>query len=138
MKVATPSMTLRSAALLLSMLGGTHALAAPQQECVGRYRLTLPSEAEVAMTTAKAFTDTQIKPIRFADDLPAPLSSFIYDGKFEISRSVSQSEFDTLVGRAKDELAASAKKPYADQRYIALPVSAARSFAWLGAKDSGF
>ncbi|MFP3835967.1 hypothetical protein, partial [Chryseobacterium sp. SIMBA_028] len=85
---------------------GTHALAAPQQECVGRYRLTLPSQAEVAMSTAKAFTDTQIKPIRFSDNLPAPLSSFIYDGKFEISRSVSQSEFDALVGRAKDELAA--------------------------------
>ncbi|WP_321857734.1 T6SS immunity protein Tli4 family protein [Paraburkholderia tropica] len=90
------------------------------------------------MSTAKAFTDTQIKPIRFSDNLPAPLSSFIYDGKFEISRSVSQSEFDALVGRAKDELAASAKKPYADQRYTPLAASAARSFAWLGAKDSGF
>ncbi|WP_322057170.1 hypothetical protein [Paraburkholderia sp. J63] len=128
----------RIVALLFAMLPVAQAMAAQQEECVGRYRLTLPSEAEIAMTTAKAFIDGQVAPIRFADGLSAPLSSFVHNGAFDISKAVSPSDFDALVKRAKDELAASATKPYADQRYTALAVNDAQSFAWKGAKDSGF
>lgn len=128
----------RIVALLFAMLPVAQAMAAQQEECVGRYRLTLPSEAEVALTTAKAFTGQQITPIRFADGLIAPLSSFIYDGSFAISKDISQNDFDAFVKQAKDNVAASATKPYADQRYTALAVNGAQSFAWKSTRASGF
>lgn len=128
----------RSAALLLFMLWVTQALAAPQEECVGRYRLTLPSEAEVAMTTEKAFTGRQSSPIRFSDDAIAPLSSFLYNGTFLISRNVSQDEFDALVAQAGSNAAASAQSPYADQRFSVVKVSGKQSWVWKAATTSGF
>jgi hypothetical protein len=133
-----PVVPLRSVALLVFILKTTHALAAPEEECVGRYRLTLPSGAEVAMTTAKAFTDGEVAPIRFADGMSAPLSSFAYDGTFKITRGLPPSDFDARVKRARDQVAASAKEPYADQRFAVLPVNDARSFAWRSTKAVGF
>lgn len=128
----------RCTVLLFAMLSATQALAAQQEECVGRYRLTLPSEAEVALTTKKAFTDGQTPPIRFADDLIAQHSSFVYDGSFKISKDLSQSDFDAKLKRAKDQAAASAAKPYEDQRFTILAVNDARSLAWKSTKASGF
>ncbi|WP_310631931.1 T6SS immunity protein Tli4 family protein [Paraburkholderia sp.] len=135
---ARPGVMRRFTATVLFVLTTTHVLAAPQEECVGRYRLTLPSEADVALTTAKAFVDEQDVPIRFADGLGAQHSSFVYDGSFEISDSVSQNDFDAQLKRAKAQAMASAAKPRADQRYTLLPVSGNQNLAWSSAKASGF
>ncbi|WP_310631929.1 T6SS immunity protein Tli4 family protein [Paraburkholderia sp.] len=128
----------RFAASVLFVLSTTHVLAAPQEECVGRYRLTLPSEADVAMTTEKAFVGQQISPIRFADDRAAPLSSFIYNGTFAISKDVSRNDYDVFVKEAKANVVASAGKPYADQRFSTIETDDPNSFAWKGPKTSGF
>ncbi|MFP3796547.1 T6SS immunity protein Tli4 family protein [Paraburkholderia sp. SIMBA_027] len=124
--------------LLLFMLKTAHALAVPQEECVGRYRLELPSEAEAAMTPAKAFISGQDAPIRFSDNLIAPLSSFAYDGAFKISKDVSQSDFDAKLKRAKEKVLASEKDPAAAQHFTLLPVSDERSIAWSSEKGAGF
>ncbi|WP_310631932.1 T6SS immunity protein Tli4 family protein [Paraburkholderia sp.] len=137
-KTARPDMMHRFAAFVLFVLSTTHVLAAPQEECVGRYRLTLPSEAEVAMTTAKAFTDGQVDPIRFADGMSAPLSSFAYNGVFHISRGLSQSVFDAKLKQAKDAAAASASSSDADERYTLVAAKDANTLAWKSAKNSGF
>ncbi|WP_310631930.1 T6SS immunity protein Tli4 family protein [Paraburkholderia sp.] len=137
-KTARPGMMYRFAASVLFVLSTTHVLAAPQEECVGRYRLTLPSEAEVALTTAKAFTDGQAVPIRFGDGLHARHSLFAYDGGFDISRNLSPDEFEVKLQRVKSKTLASAAQPDVDARFAVLPVNDPHSFAWSSTKASGF
>jgi hypothetical protein len=131
-------MLYRCAVLLMVSLQFSQAQGAQQQECVGRYRLALPSEAEVAMDTAKSFTELQDSPIRFADNVVAPLSVFAYDGGFKISRGLSQNAFDEVLNRAKERVAASADKPYDDQRITLLPVKESHRLAWKNMENSGF
>ncbi|MFP3796548.1 MULTISPECIES: T6SS immunity protein Tli4 family protein [Paraburkholderia] len=131
-------MMCRCAVLFMVALQFSQAQGAQQQECVGRYSLTLPSEADVAMTTRTAFIGQQISPTRFGDDKTARLSSFIYNGTFSISRSVSRSEFDLFIKEAKANAAASATKPYASQRFSIVDRSDPNSLVWKGPKTSGF
>jgi hypothetical protein len=137
-KAARPSKIFRSTALLLFTLWATHSFAAPQEECVGRYRLALPSEADVAMSTAKSLTGPDDEPIRFPDNLNSPLSIFAFDGAFKISRSLSPGAADALMQHAKDAVVRSAGKPYEYQRFKLLSVEDANSVAWKSPDKSGF
>ncbi|PZW75814.1 hypothetical protein C7399_120115 [Paraburkholderia tropica] len=137
-KAARPSKIFRSTALLLFTLWVSHSFAAPQEECVGRYRLTLPSEADVALTTAKAFREPQESNIRFPDGLFAPLSSFIYNGTFYITEAITHDGYDALVDTMKNRVAASQNKQFQDQRLSVLPVRDTSSFAWSGRGGAAF
>ncbi|CAM2153332.1 T6SS immunity protein Tli4 family protein [Paraburkholderia tropica] len=123
-------------ALAVALLSSP-AYAAQQEECVGRYRLTLPDEADVALTIAKAFSGPQESNIRFPDGLIAPLSSFIYNGTFYISDSISRDGYDALVNTMKDRLAREQDKS-PDERPVVLPVEGAGSYAWTGRGGAAF
>ncbi|QNB15359.1 T6SS immunity protein Tli4 family protein [Paraburkholderia tropica] len=119
-------------------LNPSQAFSAPQQECVGRYRLTLPGEADTALTTAKAFREPQAANIRFSDGLAAPLSSFIYNGTFYITDAITHDGYEALVNTMKSRVAASRDRPFQDQRLSVLPVQDTASFAWSGRGGAAF
>ena len=119
------------------MLWATHALAAPQEECVGRYRLTLPDEADVALTIVEAFREPRESNIRFPDGLIAPLSSFVYNGTFYISDGISRDGYDGLVNTMKDRIAKEQDKS-PDERPVVLSVQGLGSYAWTGGGGAAF
>ncbi|WP_310631933.1 T6SS immunity protein Tli4 family protein [Paraburkholderia sp.] len=122
---------------LVIALISSPACSAPQEECVGRYRLTLPGEAVAALTTAKAFREPQGANIRFSDGLIAPLSSFIYDGTFYITDAMTRDDYDALVDTMKDRIAAGQDKA-PDERPSALPVRDVGAYAWSGRGGAAF
>ncbi|WP_322057168.1 T6SS immunity protein Tli4 family protein [Paraburkholderia sp. J63] len=129
-------------ALVVSTLAialiSSQVIAAPQQECVGRYRLTLPGESDIALTTVTAFHEPQAANIRFSDGVLAPLSSFIYNGTFYITDAMTRDGYNSLVDTMKDRVSASQNKPYEEQRLAALPVQDAGSYAWAGRGGAAF
>ena len=53
----------------------SRAMAEAREECVGRYELTIPDDADIALTIPAAFSKPQQNPIRFSNDQPAVHSS---------------------------------------------------------------
>lgn len=49
----------------------SRSMAEARQECVGRYELTIPGDADVALTIPTAFSQPQENPIRSSDVQPA-------------------------------------------------------------------
>jgi hypothetical protein len=69
----------------------SRAMAEAREECVGRYEITMPDDADVALTIPTAFSKPQQNPIRFSNDQPAVHSVFIYSGTFRIARTTISS-----------------------------------------------
>lgn len=116
----------------------SRSMAEGRQECVGRYELTIPGDADVALTIPTAFSKPQENPIRFSDDQPAAHSVFIYDGTFRITGSMSHAEFGSILGGIKTRVSLSAASTDENGRFEAIPAGRPDAFAWAGPRAAGF
>ncbi|WP_414444659.1 T6SS immunity protein Tli4 family protein [Burkholderia sp. 22PA0106] len=110
------------------------AMADALHECVGRYELTIPGDADVALTMPAAFVKPQENPIRFPDDQPAVHSVFIYDGTFRITGSMSHADFGLTLSGIKARVASSDE----NGRFELMPAGRPDALAWAGNRAAGF
>ncbi|SAK82936.1 hypothetical protein AWB75_05335 [Caballeronia catudaia] len=75
----------------------TPTTASEHRECVGRYELTLPDDFEVATTRLKIREKYVEHTTEFPDGEIAPLSSFIANGDFQITRGLSKSDYERIM-----------------------------------------
>ncbi|MFC6945226.1 T6SS immunity protein Tli4 family protein [Paraburkholderia dipogonis] len=116
----------------------SRAMAEARQECVGRYELTMPDDADVALTIPTAFSKPQENPIRFSNDQPAVHSVFIYNGTFRITGSMSHAEFGSILGGIKTRVSSSSVSTDENGRFEVVPVGRPDAFAWAGQRAAGF
>jgi hypothetical protein len=127
------------ASLLCAMQSvSSPAMADALQECVGRYELTIPGDADVALTIPTAFAKPQENPIRFSDDQPAVHSVFIYDGTFRITGSMSHADFASTLSGIKTRVASSLASSDENGRFEVIPAGRPDAFAWAGNRAAGF
>ncbi|MEK6418406.1 MAG: T6SS immunity protein Tli4 family protein [Burkholderia gladioli] len=107
-------------------------------ECVGRYELTIPGDADVALTMPAAFVKPQENPIRFPDDQPAVHSVFIYDGTFRIIGSMSRADFGSALSGIKARVASSLASSDENGRFEMIPTGRPDALAWAGNRAAGF
>ncbi|WP_167231581.1 T6SS immunity protein Tli4 family protein [Burkholderia sp. Ap-962] len=110
------------------------AMADALQECVGRYELMIPGDADVALTIPTAFAKPQENPIRFSDDQPAVHSVFIYDGTFRITGSMSRADFGLTLSGIKTRVASRDE----NGRFEVIPTGRPDALAWAGNRAAGF
>lgn len=116
----------------------SRAMADARQECVGRYELTMPGDADVALTIPTAFSKPQENPIRFSDDQPAVHSAFIYDGTFRITGSMSHADFGSILDGIKTRVSSSSASTDENGWFKAIPAGRPDAFAWAGHRAAGF
>jgi hypothetical protein len=108
------------------------------QECVGRYELTIPGNADIALTIPAAFSEPQEDPIRFSNGQAAPHSVFIYDGTFRITSTMSHTDFNSVLDDIKTRVSSSATSTDVNNRFEVIPQNRPGAFAWAGHRGAGF
>ena len=114
------------------------AMAEARRECVGRYELTIPGDAEVALTIPSAFAKPQEIPFRFSDSQPAAHTVLIYNGSFRITGSMSHADFGFVLGGIKERVSSSSASTDDSGRFEVIPAGRPDAFAWAGHRAAGF
>ena len=116
----------------------SRAMAEARHGCVGRYELTMPDDADIALTIPTAFSEPQENPIRFSNDQAAVHSVFIYNGTFRVTGSMSPADFASILGRIKTRVSSGSASTDEKARFEVIPVGRPHAFAWAGHRAAGF
>lgn len=122
---------------LLAFLAPLPVSASPQV-CVGRYELSLPGSADVALTQPQQWYDSDGDPIGFPDGQRARYSAFFYNGDFSISNNMSFEKFNSYVERTRSAILKDNSSGGADEKFDIIPSARKGSFSWAGARSSVF
>lgn len=120
---------------LSTFAGGTTPLA--NEDCLGRYEIALPGDAEIAVSIPDSLRDDVKDPIRFSDGQPAPHSRFIYNGGFTITSSVPHSLFDEQIAPTKESVQ-SGTKSQGTSKFRPYPIALSDASGWIGKSSIGF